>query len=100
MGDWRDAAACRDLDPDLFFPPGTGHGAPGQVAEAKLVCMRCPVLAPCLRWALAAEAQYGIWGGTTEDERLRLRIRAERPGRSTEPARRRPGPSAHWIGRR
>jgi WhiB family redox-sensing transcriptional regulator len=71
--DWRLSAACRDLDPDLFFPIGTAGPAVTQVAEAKQVCLTCPVRQPCLDWALRHYQDYGIWGGTTELERKALR---------------------------
>jgi WhiB family redox-sensing transcriptional regulator len=66
--DWRDDAACRDVDPELFFPLGTSDASSLQIEEAKRICRTCPVSAPCLRWALDS-GDAGVWGGTTEDER-------------------------------
>ena len=70
--DWRDHAACRDADPDLFFPGGGIRSAWAQVRMAKLICRGCPVSIACLSWALATDQEHGIWGGLTEDERRRL----------------------------
>ena len=70
--DWRDHAACRDADPDLFFPGGGIRSAWAQVRMAKLICRVCPVSIACLSWALATDQEHGIWGGLTEDERRRL----------------------------
>jgi WhiB family redox-sensing transcriptional regulator len=72
--DWRDHAACRDVDPDLFFPFGTSGASMLQIDEAKQICRACPVCGPCLRWALDS-GDAGVWGGTTEDERRNLRRR-------------------------
>jgi WhiB family redox-sensing transcriptional regulator len=78
--DWRDLAACRDTDPELFFPVGTAGPALRQVTQAKQVCARCLVCSPCLEWALASGQETGVWGGTSEDERRMLRRRRqERP---------------------
>ena len=73
LPDWRDAA-CRDADPELFFPDGDTRSARARVKLAKLICRGCPVSATCLSWALAS-GQAGIWGGLTEDERHRLHRR-------------------------
>lgn len=71
--DWRLLAACRYLDPDLFFPIGTTGPSVTQIAEAKRVCQDCPVRNACLDWAINHYQDYGIWGGTTELERQALR---------------------------
>jgi WhiB family redox-sensing transcriptional regulator len=70
--DWRSSAACRDVDPDLFFPLGTVGASLPQVEQAKRVCGTCPVSSPCLRWALD-HGDAGVWGGTTDEERRRRR---------------------------
>jgi WhiB family redox-sensing transcriptional regulator len=70
---WRTEAACRDTDPDLFFPVGTTGQALQQIEDAKAVCAACPVQGPCLEFALATNQDSGIWGGTSEEERRRLR---------------------------
>lgn len=81
--DWRLAAACRDLDPDLFFPIGTTGPSVGQIAAAKQVCHACLVRKTCLSWAIKHYQDYGVWGGTTERERQALRtavnVRQRRP---------------------
>ncbi len=70
---WRERAACRDVEPETFFPTATtGPARDAEVAEAKAVCARCPVRAECLTEALA-RIPYGIAGGLTEDERRQLR---------------------------
>jgi WhiB family redox-sensing transcriptional regulator len=66
---WLDLAACRDEDPELFYPVGTSGPAKQQEAEAKAVCARCPVRARCLEVALEIGDQHGVRGGMTEDER-------------------------------
>ena len=71
--DWRARAACRDTAPDLFFPVGVTGQAIDQIAAAKAVCGRCPVKAACLEFALVTNQESGVWGGTTEDERRRIR---------------------------
>ncbi|MFD2419261.1 WhiB family transcriptional regulator [Amycolatopsis pigmentata] len=73
--DWRHDAACRDEDPELFFPVGSSGPAVLQVAEAKAVCHRCTVASDCLAWALASGQDAGVWGGMSEDERRALKRR-------------------------
>jgi len=85
--DWRDHAACRRHDPDLFFPIGTAGPAQVQIARAKQVCATCPVRIQCLDWALASAQETGVWGGTSEDERRALRRRQLRQANAC-PARR------------
>jgi len=71
--DWRTNAACRDTDPELFFPIGNAGPALRQLERAKQVCAGCQVRIPCLEWALATGQDAGVWGGTGEDERRALR---------------------------
>jgi WhiB family redox-sensing transcriptional regulator len=78
--DWRHHAACRDEDPELFFPVGTSGPALLQITEAKTVCRRCPVNAECLNWALGSGQDAGVWGGMSEDERRALKRRNARTG--------------------
>jgi WhiB family redox-sensing transcriptional regulator len=83
--DWLESAICQGTDPDLFFPVGDASSGPTliQIAEAKAVCHRCPVIDQCLSWALDDSPVEGIWGGTTEAERRAMRrrsaARADRP---------------------
>jgi WhiB family redox-sensing transcriptional regulator len=71
--DWREYSACRDTDPDLFFPVGTTGPAIEQIETAKTVCRQCEVQRECLEYALATNQDSGIWGGTSEEERRGLR---------------------------
>ncbi|NEB22576.1 WhiB family transcriptional regulator [Streptomyces coelicoflavus] len=75
MDNWREHAACRTEDPDLFFPIGTTGPAALQTEQAKAVCRTCPVLEQCLRWALDTGQTLGVWGGTSELERRALKRR-------------------------
>lgn len=72
-GDWRKVAACRDTDPDLFFPVGTTGQAIDQIEAARAVCGTCEAREHCLEFALATNQESGVWGGTSEDERRKLR---------------------------
>ncbi len=75
MSNWRDLAACRDEDPELFFPIGHTGPAVMQAEQAKAVCRRCPVQWECLNWALENGEDDGVWGGKTDKERRRLKKR-------------------------
>ncbi|WNI33923.1 WhiB family transcriptional regulator [Streptomyces sp. ITFR-6] len=78
MQNWRERAACRDEDPDLFFPIGTTGPALVQAEDAKAVCHGCPVRAECLSWALENGQDTGVWGGPDEAERRALKRRSRR----------------------
>jgi len=64
---WRNRAACRGIDPDIFFPVTDEDAEP-----AKAICNVCPVREACLEFALAAREREGVWGGATERERRRI----------------------------
>jgi WhiB family redox-sensing transcriptional regulator len=74
---WRQRAACRDMDADLFFPVGSTGPALARAERAIGVCRTCPVAPSCLEWALAI-GEVGVWGGTTDDERKTLKRRRQR----------------------
>ena len=81
---WRDDAACRDADPDLFFPIGAAGPALRQISEAKRICRACPARTPCLAWALENGVTDGVWGATTPDERRAIRSLPRRTTTSQE----------------
>jgi WhiB family transcriptional regulator, redox-sensing transcriptional regulator len=64
---WRQHAACRGLEPEVFYPV-----TDEQTEEAKAVCRECPVREPCLEYALTNRERDGVWGGATERERRRM----------------------------
>lgn len=78
LDNWRHLAICSNEDPELFFPTGSKGPTLLQIAEAKSVCRRCPVVADCLAWALSRPSQEGVCGGMTEDERKSVRRREAR----------------------
>jgi WhiB family redox-sensing transcriptional regulator len=65
-GPWRQFAACRSADPELFFPV-TLSGR--QEEEAKAICAGCWVRSQCLTFATLTGQEHGIWGGLTDEER-------------------------------
>jgi len=71
--DWREFSACNDADPEIFFPIGTTGPALDQIETAKRICEVCAVTGECLEFALATNQESGIWGGTIEEERRKLR---------------------------
>lgn len=73
--DWRAQAACRGMNPDIFFSPDhfeNKQEKEEREAQAKAVCVQCSVREECLDYALKAEERYGIWGGLAEQERRAL----------------------------
>lgn len=74
LGDWALRGACRDpgVPQEIFFPERENDV---NISRAKAICSKCPVKRPCLEEALArrsSDDEY-IWGGTTKQERIRIR---------------------------
>jgi WhiB family redox-sensing transcriptional regulator len=71
---WLDQAACRDTDPERFFPE---PGEQTKAAEAKAICASCQVRDQCRDLAVNAagglDHDHGVFGGTLPAERSRLR---------------------------
>lgn len=67
---WRARANCSGLDPGLFYPE---KSATAQLAAARAVCDGCVVRAQCLTWALEQPEEFGVWAGTSERQRRRMR---------------------------
>lgn len=89
---WQDEGACKGQNDKLFHPDipcdePNGDCAPddgtiGPTAEyyeaGKAFCRKCPVSDTCLLYARTTRQQYGLWGGHTPLERLRLDRRDRR----------------------
>jgi WhiB family redox-sensing transcriptional regulator len=66
--EWQSWARCVEVDPEIFFPERGGSSR-----AARAVCDLCEVRTDCLEYALNNKEQFGIWGGTSERERRRIR---------------------------
>ena len=80
---WWPDARCKGVDPELFFPSIGKTSNP-----AKAICNECPREAECLEYALSAGEKFGVWGGTSERERVlltkarRIEVRDDGEGRA------------------
>jgi WhiB family redox-sensing transcriptional regulator len=87
--DWRAQGACLHADPDVFFPISAAGASAPQIRMARAICSGCPVRGDCTDFALEHRDVQGIWGGTTDDERRKLRrarARTPSPARSAQAA--------------
>jgi WhiB family redox-sensing transcriptional regulator len=65
---WQHRAACRGRGVTDFFPPDGSSRV-----RAAVVCDRCPVATECLGYALEHPSIKGVWAGTSERGRHRMR---------------------------
>lgn len=76
---WVLEAACRGLDPRLFYPERGGD-----TTQAKAVCASCPVSAQCLEQAYRDD-EPGVWGGTSAKQRREQGAGGQRGPRRPRP---------------
>ena len=65
-----EGATCWGINTDLFFPEIQGMTVENKQAQA--ICKDCPWLEECLTYALHYGVT-GIWGGTTTNQRHKIR---------------------------
>lgn len=72
----KDDPLCAQTDPEMFFARPlngeTGRNVYPNERQAKAVCRECPLIKDCLAYALRYD-ESGIWGGTNETERAKIR---------------------------
>lgn len=63
-------AECQQM-PEIYFPEDNVAWSERrkEVLVTKMICKRCPIVEQCLSYALAAKEPWGIWAGTTPEER-------------------------------
>ncbi|WP_327169515.1 WhiB family transcriptional regulator [Streptomyces subrutilus] len=72
---WTADGMCAQTDPDEFFPE---KGESDKTRAAKRICQSCLVREQCLDAAMASEGnrsasgRFGVWGGYSPKERVRL----------------------------
>jgi WhiB family transcriptional regulator, redox-sensing transcriptional regulator len=59
---------CRTADAEAWWPGKRDMNSPA-TQGAVAACLRCPVEAACLAYALAADERFGAWRGMLPDER-------------------------------
>lgn len=74
---WQLLGACRNANHDLFYSDDDERPIERRLREqhARAVCRRCPVTTLCLTYALEIEEPHGMWGGMSEAERQKIRLR-------------------------
>lgn len=61
----ENGAACDGYTEEFYADPEDKMSA----RMAKFICAGCPIKQECLDYAMAAQEDYGIWGGLTAEER-------------------------------
>lgn len=70
---------CRAGEAAHWWPDRRDLGSPTTYGAIQ-ACSRCPASSECLAYAMAADERFGIWGGTTPDDRRALRWARAGPG--------------------
>jgi WhiB family redox-sensing transcriptional regulator len=83
--EWQEQGLCRTYDNIIFFGDEGESELEKQNREqhAKSICKQCPVLDPCLEFAMETNQKYGIWGALTPKERASLKRRRARARRAS-----------------
>jgi len=71
--DWMARGRCREMATAAFFADDAERSA-----AACLICQECEVRGECLGYAMANGIRWGVWGGTTPEDRKRLRAAARK----------------------
>lgn len=58
--------ACNTSNLETFFP---GQGKSSLVKKALSICNTCPVKKDCFDYAYKEGIEFGIWGGSTAEQR-------------------------------
>lgn len=75
---WRELAACRNTDVNLFFMERGDNGDNARMKKILEFCDNCTVKQQCLDYAVDNDIDYGIFGGLAT--RPRRAIRRQRKG--------------------
>jgi WhiB family redox-sensing transcriptional regulator len=75
---WKAQAACHGQPIEWWFE---GKPTDRTYRQALAICAECPVRTQCLQWALQWPVHdlHGIWGGTSQRERVRLTDQRKAP---------------------
>lgn len=97
--EWQDEGLCAEVDPEIFY-----QELGGTSAAAKSVCAGCSVRRQCLLDALRRPGEhetggYGVWGGTSPQDRkdLLARFRGDAEAAADFALRDEPAPSRQEI---
>lgn len=67
---WRESAACKGIDPNVFVPhEKSGLTGRSTYAVARTFCAQCTVVEECLMFAVENNIEFGMFGGTTPRDR-------------------------------
>lgn len=75
---WMTKASCLDKDTNKFYTENEQ-----QIAATKAFCKACPVRLSCLDYALRNDEEWGIFGGLTPPERLKIKKMRDAKNRRT-----------------
>lgn len=86
--DWMPEGNCWDIAPTRkdrweMFPEtvaesrsrGERYSNRDSYQAGKTICEGCPVIVPCLDYAISNRIVFGVWGGMSPAERRRVRRR-------------------------
>lgn len=84
---WMERAPCKNHDGDLWFVDDSAdtrllvNHQRVTYPEARKICATCPFTGldgPCLEYALASHADWGLWAGFSPQERRAIMKERER----------------------
>lgn len=78
---WHRGALCVGMEDENFFGKRDLKVRPSltltELKKAQELCSVCPVFRDCLNHALTTPEEYGVWGGTSRNMRLKILKAAE-----------------------